>query len=189
MPLCSPGCAQKPLAYGAGACRIQSRPAGVYKFLFLDCSVAIPALTVGGIGPLVEDGSLVASGKVLAGVAKGTTTKTKLSSCDPERPTGRTELWSFSDFNADNATAAETKFWNDKFQNQDRYLLGYTTCDELLYGFASTYGLELNPNRNTDALQAAFIEGVFDVAQLLLFEPTHIPGINALFQTTGTESS
>jgi hypothetical protein len=176
MPLCTPACAVNPVAYGTGACRQITRPGGIYKFLFLKCSVAVPAMTLVAFQALIDDGTLVASGKVLAGVGKGTDTKTRTNSCDPERLTGRTEIVTFQDFNAD--------FWNDKMANQDRLLFGYTTCDELVYGFSSSYSLSLFPNRPQISLEPASIDGTIELTQLELIKPTKIAGINAILQAT-----
>lgn len=182
MPLCSSGCAVAPRPYGVGACRTVTRPGGIYKFLHLQCDVAVPALTIEALGAAIDAQTLVASGKVLASQAKGTTTKQRVNSCDPERPTNRTEIINWKDYNADNEDFSEFDYWNDKFENQDRFLLGWTTCDELVYGFISSYSLDFNPNRPETSNEASFIEGAFELNTLLLLKPTKVAGINALLQ-------
>lgn len=183
MPLCSSACASAPVPYGAGACRVVTRPGGIYKFLHLQCDVAVPAMTLVALQAAIEAGTLTASGKVLASQGKGTTTKQRVTSCDPERATNRTEIITWKDYNADNAEFGEFDYWNDKFENQDRLLLGWTTCDELVYGFLSSYSLDFNPNRPETSTEAHFIEGTFELNTLLLLKPTKVAGINAVLQT------
>ncbi len=181
MPLCTAECASPPVVYGPGACRTVTRPGGIYKFLFLQCdSTLVAPLTLINIQAAITAGELVASGKVLASQAKGNTTKQRVNSCDPERPTQRTEVLNWKDYNADNALFGEFDFWNDKFENQDRLLLGWTTCDELVYGFLDSYSLDMNPNRPETVNEAAFIEGSFELNTLLMVKPVRLPGINAI---------
>jgi hypothetical protein len=132
----------------------------------------------------LEDGDMVASGKVLGSKAKGNTTKTRTSSCDPERVTQRTSTIPFKDFNADNTDFAEYDFWNDKMENQDSFLFGYTTCDELFYGFVSVgWSLEVDDPRPETSNEPAYIEGTFELNGLLMPKPVKIVGINAVLQT------
>lgn len=174
---------------GSGACRQTTRPGGIYKFVFLACDVALPAMTAAAFQTALEEGDMVASGKVLASKAKGNTTKQRTSSCDPERVTQRTSSVPFKDFNADNTDFSEYDFWNDKFENQDSFLLGYTTCDELFYGWTSNYALEVDDPRPETSQEAAYIEGTFELNGLLMIKPVKITGINAVLQTVPEESA
>lgn len=189
MPICSPGCAKKPVAYGQGACRTITRPGGIYKFLFLQCDATIPEMTATAIGEAIESGVLVASGKIVGSQARGTTTRIRTSSCDPERATGRTEQLNFRDYNADNTEFGEVDFWNDKFENQDAFLLGFTTCDELLYGFYENFSIDLGPERPETSLEPAFISGTIEVQGLRMIKPVKIVGINAVLQANPVSAS
>lgn len=137
----------------------------------------------------IEAGDIAASGKVLASKAKGNTTKQRTSSCDPERVTQRTSTIPFKDYNADNTDFAEYDYWNDKMENQDSYLMGYTTCDELFYGWISNYSLEVDDPRPETSTEAAYVEGTFEINGLLMVKPVKIAGINAVLQQLAEESA
>ena len=186
MPLCSTACAQDPVPYGSGGCRVITRPGGIYKFLWLRCDIAAPAATVLAFQGLLDSGDIVASGKVLASKTKGTTTKQRVTSCDPERAIQRTSQIPWKDYNADNVTFSEFAFWNDKMSNQDRLLFGYTTCDELFYGWFDSYSLELDNEQPETNNEAACIAGTFEVNGLSSVTPVKIVGLNAILQTSGS---
>lgn len=184
MGLCSSNCAQNPVAVAGGGCRLQTRTAGVDRFVFARCDIDFTSITdISEWTTKAAAGEVVFSGQVLGQKPKGTFTKKKLASCRPEIVTGVTRQLTFTDSNADNDAFTDYDFWNDKQENQDILIVGYLTCEELFYGFFTDWSLEVDDTRAEDSNEEFRWDGTILYNELTATKPIDLTGISAVIGT------
>lgn len=178
--LCNTNGAQNPVAVAGGGCRLNTRSAGIDRFVFARCDITF--LNMADLSQWetkINAGQIVFSGQVLGQKPKGTVTKKKLVSCRPEIVTGMTRQLQFTDPNADNGNFTDYDFWNDKDVNQDILVAGYITCEEYFYGFF-TYSIEIDDTRVEDSLEEFKWDGLIQYVSRTATKPIKLTGINAL---------
>ena len=182
MPICPSGCAVDVVAMPAGGCKITTRPGGLFKFVFAKCDIAWTDITdTAEWETKITANEVHASGQILGSKPKGSATKAKLASCLPERVTGYTRSINFKDFNADTtATLGDYDFWAGIDSNQDLYLMGFVTCDDLFYGWYGEWALDVDDVRPESSDEAAYFEGVIEYKELALPKPQLIAGLGAV---------
>lgn len=179
--LCNTNCAQDPVALAGGGCRLTTRTGGIDRFVFARCDTDFTLLTdINEWSTKVAAGDIVFSGQVLGQKPKGTFTKKKLASCKPEQVTGVTRQITFTDANADNDNFTDYDFWNDKQENQDIYIVGYITCEELFYGFYSDWSLEIDDTRPEDTNEEFKWDGTILFNSLTAPAPIDLTGISTV---------
>jgi hypothetical protein len=180
MALCSSNCAQNPQAVAGGGCRLQTRPGGIDRLVFARCDITFTAISsLEEWQTKIAAGNIVFSGQVLGQKPKGTVTKKKIASCRPEMVTGVTRQLQFKDANADNSGFTDYDFWNDKDVNQDIFVVGYLTCDELFYGFFP-YAMEIDDTRPENSDEEFAWDGIVQYNSRTATKPVKLTGIGAL---------
>ena len=170
------------VAAPAGGCKITTRPGGIFKLIFLKCDITFTDITlVSEWETKITANEIHASGQILGSKPKGSPTKEKLASCLPERVTGYTRQINFKDFNADNTSAlGDFDFWSGIDANQDLYLMGFITCDDLFYGPYGSWSLDVDEVRPENSDEASYYEGQIEYKELTLPKPQLIAGLGAV---------
>lgn len=176
--LCPPSCAVNvPKITGAG-CRIVTRPAGIDRVVIARCDLEFTDITdLDEWDTHMTADKVHATGKILGQKPKGSLSKRKLASCVPERPVNATRQISWRDANADNTAFTEYDFYNTLQLNSDIYMLGWVTCDDLFYGWATDWSVEVDDTRGDNSDEEAVIEAVAEYKSLSMIKPVKIVGL------------
>lgn len=186
---CAVACTVVIPQYPGGGCDVVTRPSGIKKLVFSACDhVFVDITNLTEWGTAITANKIHASGEIRGSKPKGSLTKKKLLSCRPEQVTGGSHTITFVDPNADNEAFGEYDFWNFIQLNQNRLLFGYTTCDDLLYGFQPTtapagalteFSIEVDDTRTESSEEEASIEGTVTWLSKQMLTPVLVPGLNA----------
>lgn len=176
---CADDCATTvPQAPGAG-CDITTRKGGIKRLIFAACDLTLNDPTdLAEWALAIAANKIHASGEILGSKPKGTFTKKKVASCQPETVVGGEKTINFSDYNADLAAASDYDFWNGIFTKQRRLVFGYIDCDDNFYGFIPNWALEVDDTREEDVKGNTFFEGVITYESTTMTKPIYIPGLN-----------
>lgn len=186
---CSTACTVVLPQYPGGGCNVVTRPSGIKKVVFSACDYVFTDINdLEEWATAIAAHKIHASGELRGSKPRGSLTKKRLLSCRPEQVTGGSRTITFVDPNADNEDFAEYDFWNFIQLNQQQLLFGYTTCDDLLYGFKPTvapagtlteFSIEVDDTRTESSDEEASIEGTITWLGIAMMKPVLIPGINA----------
>lgn len=149
MAICNSNCAPDlPAAY-SGGCGIVTRPGGIKKLIFIKCDAPSwdyddpTAWTTA-----VNAGNVVASGLILGQKPKGSFTKKRIASCQPEGVVGAEKSITFQDYNTDTIVGSTGclayDFWNTILSEPSSYRFGYYTCDGYFYGPINDFQIEID---------------------------------------------
>jgi hypothetical protein len=136
-----------PLNYTSG-CGIQSRPGGIKRIWIINCSYEF-----GDIGDrnewetAISNGDIVGSGLILGQKAKGSFTKKRIASCQPEGVVGAEKQITFQDYNHSGTLQGNClvyNFWNTLLTTPSNYQLAYETCDGYVYGVITDFQIEID---------------------------------------------
>ena len=148
MAICPSTCAPAlPVSY-SGGCGIVTRPGGIKKFAFIKCDYVFTDITDRAEWiAAVAARNIVFSGLILGQKPKGSFTKKRIASCQPEGVVGAEKSITFQDYNTDTVTPGGClayTFWNTVLNEPSSYLLAYITCDGYVYGPISDFQLEID---------------------------------------------
>lgn len=150
MAICNSTCAPDlPVSY-SGGCGIVTRPGGIQKLVFIKCDYTftdIDSLTEWQTA--VTNGDVVLSGLILGQKPKGSFTKKRIASCQPEGVVGAEKQLTFQDYNTDTITPGGAgclayQFWNTILTEPSSYKFGYYTCDGFFYGVINDFQIEID---------------------------------------------
>lgn len=160
MAICNSTCAPDlPVNY-TGGCGIVTRPGGIKRFFFAKCDYTFQDITdVAEWQSAIADGKVVQSGLILGQKPKGSFTKKRIASCQPEGIVGAEKQITFQDYNTDTVTPGggclAYDFWNTILLQPSSYQFGYYTCDGYFYGFVTDFQIEIDEvieDNNTGAI-------------------------------------
>lgn len=178
--LCGTGCVTDIPAIAGAACRIVTRPAGFDRVVFKRCDYTFTDInSVSEWASAYADGKVGVTGRVLGSKPKGSPTAKKVASCIPERTTNYTRNWQWKDSNADLTGMTEYDFYQFVDMNQDVLMIGFLTCDDLLFGFFDSYSLDVDDTRSDTSDDDAPIECAVALKQRYISKPMKIPGLGA----------
>lgn len=149
MAICNSSCAPAVPASYAGGCGIVTRNGGIKRIWIIKCDY-----TFTNIGDrtewetAVDDGNAVGSGLILGQKAKGSFTKKRIASCQPEGVVGAEKQITFQDYNTDTITPGggclAYDFWNTVLTSPSNYKLAYESCDGYVYGVINDFQVEID---------------------------------------------
>jgi len=180
MALCPSVCAPElPVNY-SGGCGIVARPGGIKKFAFLKCDFQFTDITdtqewIDGIA----NGDIVGSGLVLAQKPKGSFTKKRIASCEPEAVVGGEKTVTFQDFNSDTVTPGGAgtllfDFYNAIQGQVQNYRFAFYTCDGFVYGPIDDFQIEVDDVIEDNNTGNAFIDGTITWNNILMISPVKV---------------
>lgn len=163
MAICPSTCAPAlPVSY-SGGCGIVTRPGGIEKFAFIKCDYSFTDISDRNEWiAAVAAGNVVFSGLVLAQKPKGSFTKKRIASCQPEGVVGAEKSITFQDYNTDTVTpngCLAYQFWNTILNDPGSYLLTYYTCDGYLYGPINDFQIEIDEVIEDNNTGSIFFDG------------------------------
>lgn|GEM_PF-6457748 len=173
------------LTFPSAACGIVTRPAGISRIIFKDCAAIFTDLSdLTEWQTFITAEQIRATGYVKGSKAKGSFTKKKLASCQPEQVTGKTSVINFVDANSDPVAGSARDYlaWNQIQAYYNRYDVGYLTCDGLFYGWipAGTWSLEVDDVRADNNDEEANFDGSISYTGIEMVIPELITGLNAI---------
>jgi hypothetical protein len=177
MAICNSVCAPAlPLSYAAG-CGIVSRAGGIKFLVFIKCDYEFT-----DIGSRVEweaavaSNDVVISGLVLGQKPKGSFTKKRVASCQPEAVVGAEKTLTFQDYNTDTVTVGEGgclaySFWNTILQEPSSYKFGYYSCDGRFYGVINDFQIEVDEVIEDNNTGSIYFDGTISWNQVQMLCP------------------
>lgn len=150
MAICNSTCAPAVPASYTGGCGIQSRPGGIKRIWIIKCDYTFNDIADRAEWETaVDDGNVVGSGLILGQKAKGSFTKKRIASCQPEGVVGAEKQITFQDYNHYSTingpnTCASYEFWNTLLTTPSNYKLAYESCDGYVYGVINDFQLEID---------------------------------------------
>lgn len=179
MAICPTACAPTlPTTY-SGGCGIVSRPGGIRKFAFIKCDY-----TFTNIADALEwetaiaNGDVIGSGLVLAQKPKGSFTKKRIASCEPEAVVGAEKSITFQDYNTDTVTGPggvlHYDFWNTILQQPQNFLFAYYTCDKWLTGPITDFQIEIDEVIEDNDTGNTYFDGTITWNDVLMNVPTQV---------------
>lgn len=148
MAICNSTCAPAvPQSY-TGGCGIISRPGGIKRIWIIKCDYFFTDLSDSSEWfSAVQAGNVVGSGLILGQKSKGTFTKKRIASCQPEGVVGAEKQITFQDYNTDTVNTGGClayDFWNTVLTAPSNYKLAYETCDGHVYGVINDFQVEID---------------------------------------------
>jgi hypothetical protein len=149
MAICNSNCAPNlPDSY-SGGCGIVTRPGGISKLIFIKCDYTFTDIeSVAEWTTAVGAGDVVFSGLILGQKPKGSFTKKRIASCQPEGVVGAEKQLTFQDYNTDTITQGggclAYDFWNTILAEPSSYKFAYYSCDGYLYGVIDSFQIEID---------------------------------------------
>ena len=178
--ICPTTCAPDLPATYSGGCGVVSRPGGIRKFAFIRCDYTFTDIT----DPLeweaaISEGDVIGSGLVLAQKPKGSFTKKRIASCEPEAVVGAEKSITFQDYNTDTITAGGAgvlhyDFWNTILQQPGNYLFAYYTCDQFLTGPVTDFQIEIDEVIEDNDTGNTYFDGTITWNDVLMNVPTKV---------------
>jgi len=148
MAICNSTCAPDLPELYTGGCGIISRPGGIKKIVFIKCDAVWDFTQRAAWEAAVTAGDAVFSGLILGQKPKGSFTKKRVASCQPEGVVGGEKTLTFQDYNTDTATPGggclAYDFWNTIQTASSNYKMGYYSCDGYFYGPINDFTIEID---------------------------------------------
>ncbi len=181
MSFCNSDCTEAVPQFPGAGCEIQTRPSGIRRLVFAKCDIDFADITdLAEWTTKLTANDLHATGEIKGSKPRGTTTKKKLASCLPEKVVGGTKSINFTDANSDNAAFADYDFYNHIIENQGNLVFGYTTCDDLFYGFIPNFSLDHDDVRTDNSDDEMVFDGIITYNGVSMIKPISLPGLNAV---------
>jgi hypothetical protein len=180
MAICNSACAPSlPVSYTGNGCSIIQAPGGIKIFTFVKCDYTFTDIsdTEEWIAAITANDAVL-SGYVLAQKPKGTFTKKRIASCQPEAVSGAEKTITFQDYNTDTVTAAPGPFcaahvfWNTFLTNPGGYKFGYWTCDNQFYGLINDIQVEIDEVIEDNNTGSRFFDGTILWNDITMICPT-----------------
>lgn len=202
MILCNEACVTTiPATHKLNGCNISTRRGGIARLGFLKCvaNLAFPFDPIPGssnpwtnllnVKWAICEEILHISGKILGQKPKGSTTKKRLTSCDPEVTTAGTKVINFSDYNAaSDDSMLEYDFWTAIQENQKFMYFSWITCDDLWYQYTGSWSLDVDDTIEQTNDDNTFFDGSITMNTIALLKPIKVPGLLALISSFTSET-
>lgn len=202
MILCNEDCVTTiPATHKFNGCNISTRKGGIARLAFLKCVADMvfpfdppegetnPWKNLLNVKWAICEDLLHVSGKILGQKPKGSFTKKRIASCDPEETTSGSKTITFSDYNAaGDDSLLEYDFWAAIMANKKFMYFSWITCDDLWYQYSGTWDLE-----NDDVIEQTnddntFFDGVVTMNTKEFITPIKVPGLLALISSFTSET-
>ena len=168
-------------AFPSSGCNTETRTGGIKRVIFAACDLVFTDITdTAEWTTHITADKVHATGEVKGSKPKASFTKKKLFSCHPEEVTGATRQIQIQDPNADNTNFADYTFWNTIQAEHRNFLVGYTDCDDIFYGWIPDFTIELDDVRDDDVEGATVFDVTIAWSSLTMTVPQSIPGLNAV---------
>lgn len=177
MPLCAPACAVKPPKIPKD-CGVNIRPGGIRHIVFAPCSLRFKNIyNLNEWAEYVLKGDIVISSPLVGQKAKGSFTKKRVNSCQPEVVIGIERSITFMDHNADLLEYSDFNFYNQIQANPNLYQFGFITCNNEFYGFIDTFSIEVDLVIEDNNNGNSFWDGTISWQGFDMPTPLNIPGL------------
>lgn len=200
MTLCKPSCViDIPANDWTNGCNTKTRKGGIPRLTFLKCdeSMVLPYPIPEGGTSVWEDirnvtyalcnGFLFISAPLIGQKPKGSFTKKRLNSCDPEQVISGSKTITFQDFNADDSgELIDYNFWDAIDKNQRFLRLGWITCEDLWYQYDGAWNLEIDDTIEQTSDDNTLFDGTITMNTKDIIKPILVTGIKALLDTYAT---
>ena len=179
MAICNSTCAPDlPVAY-AGGCGIVTRPGGIQKLAFVKCDYTFTDITSRAEWQAaITAGDVVLSGLILGQKPKGSFTKKRIASCQPEGVVGAEKTLTFQDYNTDTITPGggckAYEFWNTILAEPSSYQFAYWTCDGYLYGLISDFQIEIDEVIEDNSTGSIYFDGTISWNSVQMLCPSAV---------------
>ena len=180
MAICPSTCAPTlPDSY-SGGCGVITRQGGIKKFAFIKCDYTFTDITdATEWSTAIADGNVVGSGLVLAQKPKGSFTKKRIASCEPEAVVGAEKSITFQDYTTDGVTAGgygtlQYQFWNSVLSEPQNYLFAFYTCDGYVYGTINDFQIEIDEVIEDNDTGNTFFDGTITWNDVLMNVPAKV---------------
>lgn len=179
MAICPTTCAPALPATYSGGCGVVTRPGGIKKFAFIKCDYTFTDITdAAEWTSAIASGDVVGSGLVLAQKPKGSFTKKRIASCEPEAVVGAEKTITFQDYNTDGVTGAtgvlHYDFWNSVLQQPQNFLFAFYTCDGYLYGTINDFQIEIDEVIEDNDTGNTYFDGTISWNDILMNVPAKV---------------
>lgn len=202
MILCNEACVTTiPATYKLNGCNISTRKGGIARLGFLKCVADLvfpfdpaegstnPWTNLLNVKWAICEDILHVSGKILGQKPKGSFTKKRLSSCDPEEVIAGTKTITGSDFNAaSDDSMLEYSFWPSIVANQKFMYFSWITCDDLWYQYDGAWNLEVDDVIEQTNLDNTFFDFTITMNTKDIVTPIKVPGLLALISSFTSET-
>lgn len=169
----------------AQGCDNKRRKGGLEHLVFMKCNKTFADITdLAEWTQKIQDGDLVASGKLLGQKPKGSFTKAKFSSSTPEEVTGKTDTYQFKDYNSELSENKDIVFWSAIQKNYQKYLLGVVDTEDRFRGFFDNYSPEIDDVIEEDINGNTYIDGSIAINTDGIVVPVTVPGLGAVIKST-----
>lgn len=163
-------------------CKKEFKPGGICRLVFAACGVEIPSGQEQDLAlweAFLQKCQIRITGELMGEKGAAQTDKIRVTSCNPEIVSGRTETLTFSDYNNDSEFKTHLAFYNEFMNNPTSYVVGWFNAAGEFYGFFR-YGLEVSevvPNNNRELTH---IDGTITIETKDMPIPVDIPGLQDL---------
>lgn len=199
MTFCKPTCVTTiPANDWTNGCNTKTRKGGIARLTFLKCdeNMVLPYGIPAGKTSVWQDlrnvtwalcnGFLFISAPILGQKPKGSFTKKRLTSCDPEVTVAGSKTITFQDYNASEDDLIEYDFWPSIDANQKFLRLGWITCEDLWFQYPGSWALEIDDVIEPTSDDNTLFDGVITMATKEIIKPYPVPGLLALLDSYAT---
>lgn len=174
MAICNSTCAPAlPDSY-SGGCGISTRPGGIKKIVFIKCDATWDWTQRSAWEQAVLDGDAVFSGLILGQKPKGSFTKKRVASCQPEGVVGGEKTLTFQDYNTDTTSCAAYTFWNTIQSAPSNYKMGYYSCDGYFYGVVNDFQIEIDEVIEDNNTGSTYFDGTLSWNSITMICPVAV---------------
>lgn len=177
-------CDDTPVQPEWNSCDFSTKEGGIPHLVFLRCTKNYVHPNEGGWANLdnwiyaICNGVLFFTGKVLGERPKGSATKKKLSSCEPEMVVSKTNTLNFKDYNSDKVGFTDVDFWNGIEANKKSLLFGQVLCDDTFYMESVPFDIEIHPVTEPNNTDNHYYDGTITWIANEITKPILVPGLN-----------
>lgn len=199
--LCKPNCVITRPPVLSNNCLTKPKPGGVNRIFFGLCGVAGSVFETPGwynnealIKEAICAGHLFFTGNLLGQKPKGSVTRKRIYSCQPEIVIAGTKTVTFQDYNSytpinlegdpNFPVGQEYLFWDFIDEFQDYLTMGFTTCDGRAYFVDGEWNLEIDEVIEETKDDTSFMDGTLTIQRrelILGISDTALPGVFANF--------
>ena len=180
MAICPDACTiDLPDVYADG-CGVVTRNGGISRIVFVKCNYTFVDVTdTAEWSTAIGTGDIVVSGYLLGQKPKGSFTKKRVVSCDPEAVVGAEHTITFQDYNTDTITVGghgvlQYTFWNTILSDTTKYKLMFITCEDYVYGSIASFQLEIDEVIEDSSTGSSYFDGTLSWNETLMEVPTYV---------------
>lgn len=160
--------------YYNGKCEQENRGGGISRLILADCRVCFTDIfNLNEWEAYVKAGLITMTGEIMGSLPKGEAHTYKSSACNTEKVMGYTFNLEFSDYNAGDKNS-DFDYWSSVIHDNNRYQIGFTTCDGLFYGFIKQYKADVGLTIEEDASDSTFWSGNISWKSWQMIKPINL---------------